>query len=102
MTIFELLTKKNFGLIHGLTAREVRWFESMASDGGVDLDEGQEDFPVLNLSGIKDDDYVQFAADAQVMDANVFDEEWVAVVDLTGVSRVFNVYKVLTRAEIFA
>lgn len=102
LTLHQLLTEKNCGLIHGLSLNRVRWFESTASEGGIDLGDGEDDYDIIVASGIEEGDYVYFRADAKVQDAGIHDEDWVSIKDTKDCRRVFNVYKVLKASEVLA
>lgn len=103
MNLHTLLQEKNFGLYFPERNSYVRWIPGMASEANVDIEEGEDDFPVYLLLDIKDDDYIPVRADAEVerMDGDE-GEEHVAVVDVAGVRRFFKVFKILTHAETFS
>lgn len=100
MKLFDLLQRH--GLFHGLSGDHIRWFETMAAEADVDLAEGEESYPVIGMNGIQNCDCVYFDADAEVEDAGIHDENWIAIKDLGGCRRVFNAYRVLTPKEVLA
>lgn len=102
MNIHTLLNDKEFGLYYPEANSYARWTVTMASDASVDIDEGEEDFPVILLFDIKDDDYVPVRADAEVLPADDDEKLHVTLTDIAGVTRFFKVFKILSHDEIFS
>jgi hypothetical protein len=103
MNLHTFLTEKNLGLYYPMGNSHVGWVPGMASEASVDMEEGEEDYPIYLLLGIKADDYVVVKADAEVTPADPKDgENYIFVTDIEGRHWFCKAYKILTLDEIFS
>lgn len=86
------------GLIDANEGNRIRWFTSMASESPVDMDEDEADYTILNVSGIRPGDYVQFKHSAEVVIGET--GEYVFIEAIDGRKYYFRVYKMLDTDEV--
>lgn len=88
------------GLFDSISGNKIRWFETMASEVAIDMEDDEADYSVLNLSGIISGDYVQVKYNAEVKVGET--GEYVFVEAINGRTYYFSVYKPLDAAEVAA